>query len=148
MLMTGEQYVESMRKLNLQVYMFGKKIENPVDDPILRPSLNSVKATYDLAQMPEYEDLMTVKSSINGEKINRFTHIHQSTEDLIKKVSALFRLFVEKERLLEGDVSQRGNQGFGMMCLYGPRLPAESAFTQHPVHGFQGIPEHFGTEFT
>ena len=85
-LMTGEQYVESMRKLNLQVYMFGKKVENVVDDPILRPSLNSVKATYDLAQMPEYEDLMTTTSSITGEKINRFTHIHQSTEDLIKKV--------------------------------------------------------------
>ena len=27
-LMTGEQYVESMRKMNLQIYMFGKKIEN------------------------------------------------------------------------------------------------------------------------
>lgn len=24
-LKTGEQYIESMRKLNLQVYMFGKK---------------------------------------------------------------------------------------------------------------------------
>ena len=24
-LMTGEQYIESMRKKNLQVYMFGKK---------------------------------------------------------------------------------------------------------------------------
>jgi len=84
--MTGEQYVESMRKLNLRVYMFGEKIENPVDDPILRPSLNSVKATYDLAQMPEYEDLMTATSHVTGEKINRFTHIHQSTDDLIKKV--------------------------------------------------------------
>lgn len=62
-LMTGEQYIESMRKLNLQVYMFGKKIDNVVDDPILRPSLNSVRMTYDLAQMPEYEDLMTATSS-------------------------------------------------------------------------------------
>ena len=52
-LMTGEQYIESMRKLNLQVYMFGKKVECPVDDPILRPSLNSVRMTYDLAQMPQ-----------------------------------------------------------------------------------------------
>lgn len=85
-LMTGEQYVESMRKLNLQVYMFGKKIENPVDDPILRPSLNSVKMTYDLAQLPEYEDLMTATSSLTGEKINRFTNIHANTQDLIKKV--------------------------------------------------------------
>ena len=72
-LMTGEQYVESIRKMNMQIYLFGEKIENPVDNPIIRPSLNSVKATYDLAQMPEYEDLMTVTSSITGEKINRFS---------------------------------------------------------------------------
>jgi 4-hydroxybutyryl-CoA dehydratase/vinylacetyl-CoA-Delta-isomerase len=72
--------------MKMQIYMFGEKIENAVDNPILRPSLNSVKATYDLAQMPEYEDLMTTTSSITGEKINRFCHIHQSTEDLVKKV--------------------------------------------------------------
>lgn len=84
-LMTGEEFVESIRKLKLNVYMFGEKVENPVDHPILRPSLNSVKATYDLAQMPEYEDLMTVTLE-DGRKINRFTNIHRSTDDLIKKV--------------------------------------------------------------
>lgn len=85
-LMTGEQYVESMRKLDLKVYMFGEQIENVVDNPILRPSLNSVKMTYDLAQKPEYQDLMTVESPYTHERINRFTHIHQSTEDLMNKV--------------------------------------------------------------
>ena len=85
-LMTGEQYIESIRKLNMQVYMFGKKVESPVDDPILRPSLNSVRMTYDLAQMPEYQDLMTAVSPYTGERVNRFTHIHQSAEDLVKKV--------------------------------------------------------------
>ncbi|QAT49476.1 4-hydroxybutyryl-CoA dehydratase [Caproiciproducens sp. NJN-50] len=85
-LMTGEQYIESIRKINMQVYMFGKKIENRVDDPILRPSLNSVRMTYDLAQMPEYEDLMTAVAPETGKRINRFTHIHRSTEDLVKKV--------------------------------------------------------------
>ena len=84
-LMTGEEYVESMRKLKLNIYMFGEKIENPIDHPILRPSLNSVKATYDLAQLPEYEDLMTVTLK-DGRKINRFANIHRSTDDLIKKV--------------------------------------------------------------
>ena len=48
-LMTGEQYIESIRALELPVYMFGKKVENPVDDPVLRPALNSVWMTYDLA---------------------------------------------------------------------------------------------------
>ena len=85
-LKTGEQYIESMRKLNLQVYMFGKNVECPVDDPLLRPSLNSVRMTYDLAQMPEYEDLMTTTSHLTGKKINRFTHIHQSADDLMNKV--------------------------------------------------------------
>ena len=84
-LMTGEEYVESMRKMNLNIYMFGERIENPIDHPILRPSLNSVKATYDLAQLPEYEDLMTVTLE-DGRRINRFTNIHRSTDDLIKKV--------------------------------------------------------------
>ena len=85
-LMTGEQYIESIRKLKMNVYLFGKKIDCPVDDPILRPSLNSVRMTYDLAQMPEYQDLMTAISPYTGQRVNRFTHIHQSTSDLIKKV--------------------------------------------------------------
>ena len=40
-MMTKEQYIESLRKLNLNLWMFGKKVENPVDDPVIRPSLNS-----------------------------------------------------------------------------------------------------------
>ncbi|MGI6557377.1 MAG: 4-hydroxyphenylacetate 3-hydroxylase family protein [Pseudoramibacter sp.] len=85
-LMTGDEYVESLRKLNTRVYMFGKKVDNWVDHPIIKPSINSLKMTYDLAQDPEYEDLMTATSSLTGEKINRFNHLHQSTDDLIKKV--------------------------------------------------------------
>ena len=85
-LMTGEQYIESIRKIPMEIYMFGKKVENPVDNPILRPSLNSVRMTYDLAQVEEYQDLMTAISPYTGERVNRFTHIHQSTDDLIKKV--------------------------------------------------------------
>ena len=84
-MMTGEQYEESLRKLNLKVYMFGKRVENVVDDPIIRPSMNAVKLTYELAHRPEHEDLMTATSHLTGKKINRFTHIHQSTADLIKK---------------------------------------------------------------
>nr|WP_072536320.1 4-hydroxyphenylacetate 3-hydroxylase family protein [Anaerococcus mediterraneensis] len=85
-LMTGEQYLESLRKLDLKVYMFGELVENPVDHPIIRPSMNSVAMTYDLAFDPEFEDLLTTTSHLTGEKINRFTHIHHSTDDLVKKI--------------------------------------------------------------
>ncbi len=86
MLKTGKEYVESLRKLNLNVYMFGEKVESPVDHPVIIPSMNAVAMTYDLALDPMYEDLMTVKSHITGEKTNLFNHVFQSTEDLVKKV--------------------------------------------------------------
>lgn len=85
-LMTKEQYIESLRKLNLKVYVMGELIENPVDHPMIRPSLNSVAMTYELAQHDEYKDLMTATSQITGETVNRFCHIHTSTEDLKNKV--------------------------------------------------------------
>jgi 4-hydroxybutyryl-CoA dehydratase/vinylacetyl-CoA-Delta-isomerase len=85
-LKTGDEYEASLRELNMQVYMFGEKIENPLDHPILRPSLNSVKMTFDLAHEAEYQDLMTAIDPDSGERINRFTHIHRGTQDLINKV--------------------------------------------------------------
>lgn len=85
-LMTSEQYVESLRKMNRNIYMLGKKVENPVDDPILRPSLNCLIETYDMAQMPEFEDIITATSQFTGHKINRFNNIHRDKEDLLKKV--------------------------------------------------------------
>lgn len=85
-LMTAAEYIESLRKLKTRVYMFGEKIDNWVDHSIIRPSINCVAMTYALAQQPEYADIMTAKSNITGKTVNRFTHLHQSTDDLIKKV--------------------------------------------------------------
>lgn len=84
-MMTAEQYEESLRRLNLVVHMFGKRLENVVDNPIIRPSMKAVAKTYELAHRPEHEDIMTATSHITGKKINRFTHIHQNIGDLVKK---------------------------------------------------------------
>lgn len=84
-MMTAEEYEESLRQLNLRVHMFGERVENVADHPIIRPSMNAVAKTYELAHLPEYEDLMTAQSHITGNRINRFTHIHQDIGDLIKK---------------------------------------------------------------
>ncbi len=85
-MMTGEQYEESLRALNFRVYVQGELVSNPVDHPIIRPSMNSVKKTYELAHEPEYQDLMTAESHLTGERVNRFCHLHQGTDDLMKKV--------------------------------------------------------------
>ena len=90
-MMTGQEYKDSLRKRNIKVYFKGQllKSDEEIDNPYIRGHVNSAAMTYDLAMDPQYEDLMTVKSHLTGEKINRFTHIHQSTEDLIKKVKML-----------------------------------------------------------
>ena len=85
-MMTAKEYIDSLRKLNTRVYMFGEKLDNWVDHPMIRPSINCVAMTYALAQDPQYEELMTATSSLTGHKINRFTHLHQSADDLVKKV--------------------------------------------------------------
>ena len=83
---TKQEYIDSLRELDLKVYMFGKRVENVVDHPIIRPSLNSLAATFEYAEKPEYEDLMVATSHLTGKKINRFTHIHQNSDDLVKKI--------------------------------------------------------------
>ncbi len=84
-MMNAEQYEASLRKLNLVVYLFGEKIDNPVDHPMIRPSMNAVAKTYEMAQHPRARDIMTATSHLTGKTINRFCHIHQSVEDLINK---------------------------------------------------------------
>ncbi|WXG43841.1 MAG: 4-hydroxyphenylacetate 3-hydroxylase N-terminal domain-containing protein [Promethearchaeati archaeon SRVP18_Atabeyarchaeia-1] len=87
-LKTPEEYLQSIRR-EVNLYMFGEKITQFWKHPyykIMEPSINSAKKTYELAQMDQYRNLMTVKSNLTGETINRFTHIHQSVDDLVKKV--------------------------------------------------------------
>jgi len=86
---TKEQYLESLRQLHPIIYCNGEKIESVVDHPMTRPHVNSAAMTYELAFDPEYEDLMITTSHLTGKRINRFTSVHQNTEDLVKKVKML-----------------------------------------------------------
>lgn len=88
-MMTGAEYIESLRKLNTKIYAFGKELKDFVDNPMIRPHINSAALTYDMAFDPMFEDLVTTKSHLTGKKINRFTHVHHSAEDLVKKVKML-----------------------------------------------------------
>ena len=84
-LKTPEEYLESIKR-PVNLYMFGEKIKEFWNHPIIQPSINTVMKIYELAQKEEYKDLLTATSHLTGEIINRFTHIHQSVDDLIKKV--------------------------------------------------------------
>ena len=78
---TGEEYIQSLRGRNLKIYLFGELVKEPVDHPMIRPSINAVAETYDLALREE--SLASADSSITGLKVSRFLHIAESVQDLV-----------------------------------------------------------------
>jgi 4-hydroxybutyryl-CoA dehydratase/vinylacetyl-CoA-Delta-isomerase len=82
-IVTGQDYVESLRHRPVQVHLFGALVAEPVDHPIIRPSINALCATYDLAVADP--DLATAHSPLIGARVNRFLHIVESPHDLVMK---------------------------------------------------------------
>lgn len=78
---TGEQYVESLRGRGLHVFLWGEALTEPVDHPLVRPSVNAVAETYDLAVREP--DLASALSPFTGKPTNRFLHIAQSADELV-----------------------------------------------------------------
>lgn len=83
---TGKEYIESIRKMNFELYIDGGKTRNIVDHPKIRPAINTIAKTYDFAHDPELKDRFVTISHFTGEPISRFLHVHQSNDDLMRKV--------------------------------------------------------------
>lgn len=82
---TGAAYIEGLRKKKPVVWNLGKRVDNIVDYPAVRPMLDTIAATFDLALIPENEELLTATSHLTGKKINRFDHVFMSVDDLLKR---------------------------------------------------------------
>ncbi|MGQ9824944.1 MAG: 4-hydroxyphenylacetate 3-hydroxylase family protein [Desulfotomaculales bacterium] len=80
---TAQQYLEKLRTMRPNVYISGELVAR--DDPQLLPGINVVSETFNYAHDSRYAELTTAVSHLTGKTINRFCHIHQSTEDLLKK---------------------------------------------------------------
>ncbi len=80
---TKAQYMERLGTMRRNVYVNGEKIDRT--DEVQKPTLDTIGLTFDFAAKPEYQDLCTATSHLSGERINRFTHVHQSTQDLHRK---------------------------------------------------------------
>src|SRR5580700_7174166 len=82
-IVTGADYIESLRGRNLKVYFMGEQIAEPVDHPVIRPSINAVARTYDLAN--EHPDLASAHSNLSNRRVNRFLHVTESVEDVVSQ---------------------------------------------------------------
>jgi aromatic ring hydroxylase len=80
---TKEQYVDGLKKMRRNIYVNGSLIDR--DDEMQQSTLDVIGLTFDAASDPETADLCTATSHLTGDKISRFCHIHQNTDDLHKK---------------------------------------------------------------
>lgn len=92
---SGSEYMESLKQLNPYIYYMGKRIDDVTTHPATSPHVRAAAMTYSIACVDKYKELATTTSHLTGKNISRFTHIHQSVEDLIKKVK-LLRLLGQK----------------------------------------------------
>src|ERR1044071_7674930 len=79
----GADYIRSLRGRNLKVYLFGELVAEPVDHPMIRPSINAVAETYRLAA--DEPDLATAHSSLTGTRVNRFLQVTESVDDVVQQ---------------------------------------------------------------
>ena len=80
-IVTGDDYIESLRGRNLDVWLLGEKVTEIVDHPVIRPSINAVAKTYDLAV--ENPELATAYSPLVEGRVNRFLHVATSADDVV-----------------------------------------------------------------
>lgn len=77
-----EEYIERLRGYRREIYVLGKKIDNFVDHPNVRPTVNTIAYTYELAGK---KDEYSPYSELVGEKVNRLNYVNKTPEDLMAR---------------------------------------------------------------
>jgi len=66
--------------------VLGEKQDSLSDHGLVAPSREAVAFTFDAAHDSETREMFCVESPLCGDVVNRFSHLHQSTDDLVAKV--------------------------------------------------------------
>ncbi len=83
---TGDQYLRSLKSLKIEAHVLGKKTDKPETHGLIGPSRQAVAFTYESAHRPESREMFRAVSHLCNDEVNRFTHLHQSVEDLVNKI--------------------------------------------------------------
>ena len=82
-IVTADDYIASLRGRRMNVFFMGERVPEPVEHPVIFPSINAMAETYRLAT--ERPELGGVKSDIAGTHTNRFLHVPTKPDELVTK---------------------------------------------------------------
>lgn len=83
MIKSKQAYHEKLFSMRNNVFIGGKAVNR--NDHRLKPGVNVMATTFDLANDSKYKGVATATSSITGEEISRFVHLPQNPYDLMQK---------------------------------------------------------------
>ena len=83
---TAQQYIDSLRARDLDLWIGNERIDNPVDHPAIRPAIDAVAQTYAMAHEPQWRDIATAESKLTGTRVNRFVNVFGDASDLTDKL--------------------------------------------------------------
>ena len=61
-LKTKQEYFDTIKRLNTEIYAFGERVGDVTEHPCLRLPMESVGLVYELSRREECEDLLTAYS--------------------------------------------------------------------------------------
>jgi 4-hydroxybutyryl-CoA dehydratase/vinylacetyl-CoA-Delta-isomerase len=85
-LKTGDEYIASVEALGLEANILGERTGGLTKHPLVRPSMRALATTFDCAHDEGSRALFRAYSTLIDGEVNRFTHLHRSTDDLVNKV--------------------------------------------------------------
>ena len=89
-MMNGNEYLKTLNAMKTVLYIDGEAVSNFASHPVMKPAVNALKATYDLASdpqlNPELHRLIVAESDLTGGKISRFLKIVKSQDDLMSRM--------------------------------------------------------------
>ena len=110
MLMSSDEYRNSLRRHSPRVYVNGRQVESVADEPLLAPGVNAMALTYEFALREELKPVMRAALAPGlsgpGAEVNRMLAVPSSGQDLLNKLEAVRLLCQETgcaQRYLAGD---------------------------------------------
>jgi 4-hydroxybutyryl-CoA dehydratase/vinylacetyl-CoA-Delta-isomerase len=80
---TPEEFKAALRRLRPNLYKHGRLVEDPVDDPVTRRTVEGHSQIFEAARDPRYQELMTTTSHLTGRRVSRYLSVIRSVDDMI-----------------------------------------------------------------
>lgn len=93
--LSGHAYRESLRAYQPRVFVDGREVASVVDEPALRPGVNALAYTYDVALREDLAPIALAMQTSRGKVVPRMLHVNESAGDLLNKLE-LVRLLCQE----------------------------------------------------